>query len=383
MFCQRCGKEINDNARFCGNCGYNFATDGGDSSVGSEKENKKQIYKKVCIIMSIISVILLSVIIVLVALFVSEKNTKPQKEKEPTTNVEETIKNEKSNKIHQANLSNWGLAFVKNGKTYFTDFFTGIFIDNKDNLLVEGSYTDLCYVDDKLFCIEYNYEKYDLVIIDMKTKSKTVAYTVENEEYLTISNIIDDTVYFTISEDALLTCDKNGNVEDTNFRNVLMVTESGVFTSQYSETGLKLMTLDHKDKKIYNTLLNYKLVLYFEYEDYAYAKIISDSDEADTFIRINVKTGDYVPINNQNLYGQMLRVNFKNDVLYTTFIMEKDENTVYYLCKSDMNGDNMTVIKEFIYPEERDDTLLITVLNDNVMLSVPYRSDEQYFVPVD
>lgn len=62
-----------------------------------------------------------------------------------------------------ANLTNWGFACEIDGEMYYSDHKTGIYVakESGEELYLEGRYSDLCDLGDKLFCVEYFYKQTD------------------------------------------------------------------------------------------------------------------------------------------------------------------------------------------------------------------------------
>lgn len=296
----------------------------------------------------------------------------------------------KDNSNLQANLSSWGMACTVNNDLYFSDMESGIYINNRNTLFVSGVYSDICCLNGKLVCIEYyNVQETEtsssqysrLVIFDVQTKEKITAFSSPTgDDYLVVSNVIGDKVYFTMAENALFTCDQNGNVVDTGIRNVRKVSESGVYTTQYSESGLRLVSFENKEKKSYSELLKYNVVVYFELNGKLYAKVSNDNNETWSFVTIDINSGDFELISNQDKYGTMTNMNFRDDTLYCTFVNVEDNNSTCFVCKAELDGTNMEYIKRIQNNDVNTTLNLISTFDDCLYISFPYSGIESEFI---
>lgn len=293
----------------------------------------------------------------------------------------------------QANLSSWGMACMVNDDLYFSDMDSGIYINNRNTLFVSGVYSDICCLNGKLVCIEYyNVQETEtsssqysrLVIFDVQTKEKTTAFSSPTgDDYLVVSNVIGDKVYFTMAENALFTCDHNGNVVDTGIRNVLKVTESGVYTAQYSESGLRVVSFENKEIKSYGELLKYNVVVYFELNSKLYAKVSDDNNETWSFVTIDTNSGDFELISNQDKYGTMTNINFRDDTLYCTFVNIEDNNSTCFICKSELDGTNMEYMKKIQNNDVNTTLNLISAFEDCLYISFPYSGIDSEFIKIN
>ncbi len=380
MFCPKCGMNISDNMQFCPSCGEKIYQSNNSIQQQKIEGTKSRKTKMIIAIIIMFSFIVLAVIAVLLGLFINKHNSKPQ-----SSQKEEIIETEKGNDENeikfnssiQANLSNWSMACEVGDSYFFSDFKTGIYMENDTVRIADGVYSDLCHLQGKLFCIEYNYDNetfensYNLVIIDIKTREKTVAYSSTGDNYLLISNVIDDKVYFVISDSELVSCDINGNIEYLYIFNVLKATDNGVYTTQHGDCGLQLMGYNNKLIKKFDTLSENKVTVFFEYDDYIYARFYNENKEKWVPIRINAKTGEYETIGNVD--KKLAYMNFHNDKLYLIYI--DDDNETYSIYECDFNGDNMIEYSQYFFPENNiTELIVISVVNDTLIQSFPYTS---------
>lgn len=376
MFCPKCGANIHDNAQFCSLCGeqlsQHFVV---PEKVNIEKPAKKKTKTGLIICISIIVAIMVVSLTLLVGLgvFFAINN-----------NDDKPIENQSvENTQIQANLSNWGMACEVGDDIYFSDAAEGIYRNNFEELVVSGEYTDLCYLDGKLFCVEYLYENdksvYNLVMIDINSNKKTVAYSIRSdEEYLLISNVIDDKVYFVLSDDELFVCDSTGKVESKNIFNTLKVTESGVYTTEAGSSGIKLVNFEYETIKTYDKLSGREVIVFFEYDGYLYASMRDDYGETWTPIRIDIDTGNYIVIREGN--AEYSRMNIHKDKLYITSF---DEDTrTYSVYVYDLKGNYITVFSSMTYENDYSLLYLISIVDDTLVQSYPYSEVETVFTPI-
>lgn len=281
-----------------------------------------------------------------------------------------------------ANLTNWGFACEIGGEMYYSDHKTGIYISKEsgDELYIEGRYSDLCDLGDKLFCVEYFYKQTDdnssyeclrLVMIDMNTRnSKIVFNTPTDSGTIYLLHRANNRIYFALDEDQLYTVDQNGNVEYTGISHVKKVTSSGIYTNRYPESGFRLVSFDNKELKVFDALDAYNVELSLEVNGYLYLRLTQDGGETVDFIRLDMETGNYTLLPYQKEYGTLRSMNYYDDVIYMTFY--KDEKC--YICKTALDSDELTLITTLDSPSVWLN--LISIADDKLYVAFPYSDAE-------
>lgn len=380
-------------------------TEKDNKPINLEKHNHMDSKTKKILLGALCGLIVIVLAIVLIFVLPEKDNNTPNSNNTPSSNYtssgdkttqpsQDEIKSGYSieNSSLQANLSSWGMACTVRDDIYYSDMKTGIYINNDHTQFISGIYSDLCFLDDKLVCIEYydvqesetNSSQYGrLVLFDIQTKEKTIAFTTPTgDDYLMVSNVIDDKIYFSLTENALFICDSDGKVTDTGIRNVRKVTESGIFTAQYSESGLRIVSFDNREIMSYNQLLKYNVVVYFELNEKLYAKISDDDNETWTFVTIDITSGSFKPINNQNTFGEMTNVNFKDNKLYCTFVNVENNSPICSVYKAELDGTNMEYVTSIRNNEVNTTLNLICVFDDCLYVSFPYSGVDSEFIKI-
>ncbi len=288
-----------------------------------------------------------------------------------------------------ANLSNWGFACKGNDNVYYSDHNTGIYIDsiNGPQLFTDGRYSDLIDFNGKLYCVEYtieqtdeysSYEKSQLVSIDYFSKDKSVIYTPPAiDDILALSNIANNNLYFTVSEDALFSVDTNNTVTDTGLRDVMKVTERGIYARKFSSSGLQLLSFDKNVIKGFDSLDPYEVYVLFEVDNYLYIKCSSDGWTTSNYAKMNIDNGEYSVLESHHTYGDVVGVNIKDDLLYLLY----RQGNNFTLCSTTLDGNNSTVIKNF----ETEGSIfhLISIVENKIYFVSPYSETEMFICEIN
>lgn len=342
--CKNCGATITEKQAFCGNCGEKILT---------PKKTGKRV-----IIIAVISILIFAVL----AAYFFLNNESDSGE---------------ANSLIQANLSNWGYVVSDDKNIYYYDGTNGIVKyseTGKKEMLISGNYSDMGLLNKSIYCIEYlqseDGSSSESVIVRINTEngSKEVVYKpVSSEAVIIVSNVINEKYYFILDNDSLFSIDKNGEVENTNIRSAKKITPSGVYTSETSKYGLKLLAIDGKTIKTYPELSNFEVGVLFELDDYVYLNYI-DYEEDTTYklYRLNKGTGELAPfIHSQDLSKNFsyMNMNFHNGKFYIYanyhFLNDDGHHSRHKILSCDYNGDNI----DEIYQKESDSSLPLCTLN--------------------
>jgi len=262
----------------------------------------------------------------------------------------------KSTSAIQANMSSWGYTAFNGKFTYVTDYATGIYaMDTAGNqsLLIEGIYSELGLVGDTLYCSEYIYtddpadDRSAIVGINIYNKNKTVIYkTSSSETELIGSNVIHDCYYFTENSDTLFRINRKGELEETGFDSVLLVSDSGIYCSKYEGYGLKLLDFNGQTLTDYPELAEYIISTYFELGDYVY--IGFDDEYSFNLYRLHKVTGELTPLTTDTSIFEnnwLSYLNYYEDTLYVSTAVWYEDNSIDYAVYSmDLNGEHVRTI---------------------------------------
>lgn len=397
MFCSKCGNKLESDAQFCSMCGNKIENELPAENL--EKMNAETVLPAKNNKTKISLVVVFALVIAIIVFFIfyihnvnkehsDESNNSTYQTANSTNSAEFSIENS----MLQSNLSNWSMACVVDGDVFYSDVETGIYIKSSNNQFATGIYSDLCCVDNKLVCVENYYVQTSdkthtefgrIVVFDVHTKEKKVLFSQQNEDdYIAINNVIDKKIYFTLSDNTLWTSDLSGNVTNTGISNVCKVTPSGVYTHITSEKGLKLVSFNNKEIKTFEKLTDYTVGFYFELNGKVYAKI-SNEDAYNNYIIIDINSGEFTFLKNQNEYGQMTNWNFKDNTLFCSFVKKDDDYSPLMIYESKLDGSNMKYLASI---DRKDDYMQfyssITVLNEDLYISFPYSKIESQFIKI-
>lgn len=293
----------------------------------------------------------------------------PTQDPLPSTNA--------TNSLIQANFSNWGYVVSDEANIYYYDGKNGIFKFNEmqqSKMIAEGNYSDMGLINKNIYCIEYlqseDGSKNESVIVKINTEngSKEVVYKpISSESVIIGSNVIDNNYYFIVDNDSLLKIDENGEIENTQIRSAKKITPSGVYTSETSKYGLKLLAKDGKTLKTYSALSNYEVGVLFELDDYVYINYINyDVGSMYKLYRLNKTTGELIPFIRNEIISEnfsYMSMNLYNDKFYIYanyhFGDDNGHHSRHKILSCDYNGDNI----EEIYQKESDGSLPLCTLN--------------------
>lgn len=397
MFCSKCGNKLESDAQFCSMCGNKIENELPAENL--EKTNAETVLPVKNNKTKIILVVVFALVIAIIVFFIfyihnvnKEHSDESNNSTYQTTNSTNSAEFSIENSMLQSNLNSWAMVCMTSDAVYYSDMQSGIYIQNSGNKFASGIYSDLCCLEEKLVCVEYFYvqetensssEHAQLVMFDIKTKEKSIVYAAPTgEDYIMVSNVLENKVYFTLSENALFTCDVNGNVKDTGIRNVRKVTESGIYTAKYTESGLRLVSFDNEEIVSFENLINYNVIVNFELNGKLYVKLCDVENDAVTFAIVNIETGDFQKIKNQEKYGQMTNVNFKDNLLFCTFVDSIEDTSSCAVYSSNLDGSNMKLL-DYVQKDNVNTTLnLISVFDDGLYISFPYSEVEAKFIKI-
>ncbi len=405
MFCSKCGKEVQENARFCASCGNRVEQKITKENVALNEDKSPKTQKSKKALISIICV-MVGVLLIASCVFVAismidndtdngnkQNNSSVQSSEKELLNDGELSdvlnqmldKNNVTNNQLQANFSAWCMSCNVDKDIYFSDMENGIYLNNSNNLFVAGSYGDLCYFNGKIVCVEYsNGEKFErIVCFDIETKGKTEVYIANNiDDYFAFCNIVNGRLYFTINGDSLFVCNKDWSVENTGIRDARGVSEKGVYTTQYSERGLRLVTFGNKEIKSFDSLSQYDAWVRFELNGKLYLSATKDNYGTVEYLIVDIKTGEVKEIKNAKIFDEVVNINFKDDTLYIIGVKIEDEKRKNVLCKSKLDGSNIEYLQE-LYEVEDYYFNMMNVLDDKIYFAMPYTNNQPKFVKIN
>lgn len=287
-----------------------------------------------------------------------------------------------------ANLSNGGFACEIDGNVYYSDGNTGIYIDSDDGpqLFMFGRYSNLVCFNGKLYCNRYtsHYDEEDIFYIRVEILSieclngdVDVIYTASRDAVPTLFGVIQDKLYFSVSEDDLFYIDTTGNVIDTGLHNVVNVTKRGIYVRKLLSSGLQLLSFDKELIETYDYLDPYKVDVLFDNGDDVYIKCHDEDYSTTVFATISLDNGEWTGLNNSPLYGNIDSINIFGESLYIVYCyLRYDGIYQYTLCTTDLAGTSPDILGIL---ETESNAFYPTAIVDNKIYSVfPYSNCEMF-----
>lgn len=392
--CSQCGWENADPNSFCINCNMeleqtvantvkpSISTDRFDRVpvTTHPKNNKTQTTKKrTPIIVGVVAVML----VIGVSLFFGLLN--------PSNNA---IPNDVSNSLIQANMTSWGYAVFDGEKIYFSDGNNGIYKLNKTEqkvLFIEGNYSDMGLLDDIIYCVEYRQNNDGanggscIVAINTTNGNKSIIYEPPSTDTQLISvNVVDNKYYFIVDNDTLYSVNYKGEVENTEIRYAKKVTESGIYTTDTSKYGLKLLSFDGKTIETYPELNKYEVDVNFELGDNVYLHY-KDEDSNKVYC-MNKNTGKLSIFPNDESFFENNILSYINyyegDFYLSTSKMTDDGEVEYNVYSMDSDGKNIRHIHS-----QKDNTGLpfctINIVDKYLIISFPITAIEPEIINLE
>lgn len=393
--CSKCGWENADINRFCISCN-NELEETIDNTVNSRisteqlggntvpvtKNNVNKApstKKRTPILIGVISTFLVVGLALIFGLLLSPKNT---------------ISNDTSNSLIQANMTSWGYAVYDGEDTYFSDGNNGIYRLNEYNqkvLFIEGNYSDMGLLDDTIYCVEYQRSKdttnSDNVIvgINITNGKKSIIYEPPSTDTLLISvNVVNNKYYFVVDNDTLYSVDAKGKVENTGIRYAKKVTESGIYTTDTSKYGLKLISFDGKTIETYSELSEYEVDVNFELGDNVYLHY--KDEDSNKIYCMNKNTGKLSLFPNDKSFFEnniLSYINYYEGTFYISTSKISDNGEVEYNVYS-MNSDGKNI--RHIY-SQKDNTGLpfctINIVDKYLIISIPITAIEPEIINLE
>ncbi len=377
--CSKCGSKNADTAVFCMDCG-NELKGTADSAQIKTPANKKT---ALVVIGAVISVLLVVCIAVFSVQLLLSKYT---------------AANQLPNSLIQANMTSWGYAAYDGENTYFSDGASGIYIlkeNGKKELFTAGKYSDMGILNGTIYCIEYQQTENEfkdsnvIVGINIESREKHTAFEPSQADMVLISvNVINSKYYFVADRDVLYSIDVEGKVENTGIHCAKKVSESGIYTAETSEYGLRLLSFDGKAVKTYSGLSGYKVEVCFEQDGFIYLKYSDDSSEK--VYRMSMDTGELTlfPDDESFFEGNISScVNCFDGTFYISTSKMSDERNYYgrfdyNVYSMDSGGGNIKKIYS-----KTDDTgfsfCTINIANNNLIISFPITGVEPEIVNIE
>lgn len=268
----------------------------------------------------------------------------------------------------QANVSNWGVACKAKEKVFYSDVCTGIYIhnQNEETLFTEGVYTDLYYLNNKIYCVEDVAGKMTLVSFDYDTKEKQTIYTPKSEyAVIIVYNMTSEKLYFSVDEQ-LFYLDSKGDVIDTGIFNVVNVTDSGIYSKTTPKFGLKLTTFENVVIKKFTCVDDYNVIVFFEKDGFVYVELTDEDYTSREYARISLEDG-YIEMLGKLLDDAYRGINVKDEMV---FFSSSDETTLSIYRTSLSLGDI-----EKIYSTEIEGGIglgLIIIIDNELFAVSPY-----------
>lgn len=302
------------------------------------------------------------------------------------------IFNDTPNSIIQANMTNIGCA-VFYDRLYFSDGSTGIYYLNESGqnvLFIEGRYSDMGVLGEIIYCVEY-YQASDgtsggsaIVAINTINGDKRIIYEPPSiDSQLMGDNVVDNQYFFSVDYDSLYSVNLKGEVENTGIRYVRKVTESGIYTTDTSTYGLKLLDFDGKTIESYPELSRYEVDVNFELGDSIYLSY-TDEDLRKVFCmdkntgKVSVFPSDETIFENSiTSYINYYKGNFYLSI--SKVIDNEFECNVYLI---DSNGNNIRLI----FSEKIDGWVPfcpISIVDNYLVISFPFIGIEPEILGLD
>ena len=236
-----------------------------------------------------------------------------------------TIQNDISNNLIQANMTSWGYAVYDGEDAYFSDGNNGIYKlkeINQKELFIEGKYSDMGLLNDIIYCVEYR-QSTDTQLISV--------------------NVIDNKYFFIVDNDVLYSVDSKGEVENTGIRYVKKVTESGIYTTDTSKYGLKILSFDGKTIDTYSELSKCEVGVSFELGDSIY--LYYNDEGSNKIYCMNKDTGKSTLFPNDKSFFEdniMSYINYYDGTFYiSTSKMTDSGGYEYNVYSMDSDGNNI------------------------------------------
>ncbi len=312
---------------------------------------------------------------------------------EKTDIKKEKVVDDKENSSIQANFANWGYVVSKENDIYYSKENHGIYKYNTEGeheLIISGRYSDMGIINNTLYCVEYitNEEGYDestIVQIDLESKEKKVVYKQPSSVESSVwgSNIINGKYYFIVDDDNLLSVDRYGKVKDTQIRSARLITSDGVYTTEISDYGLKLVSMSGKIIKNYPEVSEFKVYVKFVLGDYIYLE--GSKDNHSQLYRLNKETGKLsVFPENTDIYDRVSyrNINFYKDTFFICVTRyDSHKNSIIDIYSIDLQGN-----LENIYHEEaegRSYFCTISIADERMFIYKPWSDIEPDIIKLD
>jgi len=300
-----------------------------------------------------------------------------------------------SNSLIQANMSNWGFAVIYDDKLFFSDGSTGIYYLNGSEqkvLFIEGSYSDMGLLDDIIYCVEScqtndgSYAGNVIVAINIINGAKRIIYEPPSiDTQLIGDNVVDNKYFFSVDYDTLYSVNLEGEVENTGIRYARKVTESGIYTTDTSTYGLKLLSFDGKILESYPKLSKYEVEVCFELGDNVYLRY-TDEDLSKIYC-MDKKMGKVsVFPNDESLFDKNIAsyINYYKGNFYLSTSKVIDNAYEYNVYLIDSSGNNVRLICS-----ERNEGGLplpfcpINIVDNYLVVTFPFTGIESQIMRLD
>lgn len=298
--CPKCGKIADQYTFFCTECGTKTIEKNGNSNTMSAKdENISKTSKSgkrgtiICFASGLLFI--LAVVVIFVAVNQKDKNfNNGEISIASEENAEDTINHVNDNSISfltenqtessisdltlQGNYTNWGNACCDSDKVYFSDFSNGIYCSQLENfsenstfeLIANGFYSDLGIIDDYILSIKMEGDFSYVVRINKFSYVEEIVSEKYNNTTLTGQDIVDGKFFYTVGDDRLMYINNTGEECSTPYRNVLKMSQYGVFTTSDQECGLEYTAFENESTRIiYKEFSEKRCVVAFSGENIA------------------------------------------------------------------------------------------------------------------
>lgn len=258
------------------------------------------------------------------------------------------------NSIVQANMASWGYAIDTGECVYYSDGNHGIYRleNNQSQLFVKGNFSEMGLVGNTIYCVENvlldsEAGSYPVVIgINISSGEENIVYTPHSKESQIYGvNVLNEKYYFTVDNDALFCINSDGTVENTGIRFAKKVTESGVYTTDTSTYGLKLLNFDGTTVKTYPDLMSHEVDVYFESGNTIYLEYRTEN--YNKMYCMNKDTGELTAFPNDSFFDNNILsyINKHGSLLYLSTSNMNDDGTIQYKVYSmDSSGNNINLI---------------------------------------
>jgi len=318
--------------------------------------------------------------------------TKPWDSNIPSDQSEDMVAVNTENSVVQANMASWGYAINAGECVYYSDGNLGIYQlkNNQSKLFVEGTFSEMGLVGNTIYCVENVLLDSDagsrpvVIGINISSGEKRILYTPHSKESQIYGvNVLKEKYYFTVDNDALFSIDSDGIVENTGIRFARKVTESGIYTTDTSTYGLKLLAFDGTTVKTYPDLVAHEVDVCFELGNTVYLQYRTEN--INKMYRMNKVTGELSIFPSDSFFDNNILsyINQHGSLLYLSTSNMNDDGTIQYKVYSmDLSGNNVKLIHSQVSASGLPFCTL-NIVDDYLIVNYPISGIEPHIVNLE